>query len=475
MALGAQNSQQMQPAQFLSRVDQGRLVDPGNYSQPNFTATAFRPGDTMALVQDAMEKQAAYEAAYQARQNNLGWQILDNVQSALDKGVITAGKFADLEAQSLKNKLDGQFGEQERRADLEGKQASTAESKARAAMSEFDLGLKRKFGEEDTRVLIDQRKAQTEGTRADTAGKMRENELLGKYGERKLQAEIGSTEANTRDTEFKTAQTILEKEKERALFSIAAEESRRIHELYQKATAGETAGETSAYNRLFDYAIPADLIENPKLAAQLQEQLDDARRSAAGSKTIELSKKNRLAYEQFAHKLYTDGPKGNAFAAKVTGILQQNPGFLTGDQVEAIQNAYEVYRTRINPGTKVKLPEIVDTMEAAQGMDTVRVSPSAIQQAREADRSSLVRKPLSDSTTNATIRAWTTVLQDMTADQNQKDMALAILETVARRNPELLDPRILTMIQLKRASQGNTGTTKPNATQDNKANFNRFD
>jgi len=429
MAIGAQNRQQMNPAQFVSAADMGRLVDPRDYSRPNFSATAFQPDDAMRLVQDAMQKQAAFEAAFQQEQRDYGWQIVDRVQSTLDKGVTTAGKFENMRAQANVNQLDEKYGDEERKADLD-----------------------------QARSLLEQRKAQTEGTRADTAGKLRENELLGKYGERKLQAEIGSTEANTRDTEFKTAQSMLEKERAQVLFMIAADESRKIHQLSERAKGGDS----SANDRLFSYALSADLLQDEKLNTQIKEQLGLAQKSVLGSKSLELSEKSRIGYEQFAHKLWTDGPKGQVLAARVMGILKKNSGFLTADQQEAIQNAYEVYKTRINPGTQVRLPEIIDTLEARR-------------EAREADRQALVRQPLSDSTTNATIRAWTTVLQDMTAGQDQKDMALAILETVARRNPELLDPRILTMIQLKRASQGSTGTTKPNATQDNKANFNRFD
>lgn len=429
MAIGAQNRQQMNPAQFVSAADMGRLVDPRDYSRPNFSATAFQPDDAMRLVQDAMQKQAAFEAAFQQEQRDYGWQIVDRVQSTLDKGVTTAGKFENMRAQANVNQLDEKYGDEERKADLD-----------------------------QARSLLEQRKAQTEGTRADTAGKLRENELLGKYGERKLKSEIESTEVNTEANRNTFAQAIMDREKKQALFGIAADEASRIHNLYQSAVTGDSA----AYDRLFSYALPTDLFQDRTLSDQIKTQLEEARQSARRSKTRELSMKSRDGYEDFAQKLYTDGPKGQALAARVVGILNQTPGFLTADQQEAIQNAYEVYKTRINPNTQVQLPEIIDTLDARR-------------KAREADREELVRKPLSDSTINATIRAWTTVLQDMTASQDQKDTGLAILTTLADRNPELMDPRILTMIQLKRASQGSTGTTKPNATQDNKANFNRFD
>ena len=457
MALGSANRQQMAPAQFVAQVNPEGLFRPGDYSRLGFDASVPLEG-YVRLAQDAMQKQAAYEAAYQEQQNNLGWELVDRVQSAVSKGQVTAGQFENMRAQAITNRLNERFGDEERQAELDQKKASTREAQARSSMTEFDLGLKRKYGEEEARSLVDQRRAQIESTQATTEGTRQNNQLNAEFGRQDRQADLESKQVTTESAKDTLSQAILEREKRKALVGIASDESRTIHKLYELAKNGEEA----AYNRLFDYAIPADLLEDPKLAAQLKEQLDSAQRNAAASKTIELSKKSRLGYEQFAQKLYTDGPKGQALAARVVGILNQTPGFLTADQTEAIQSAYEVYKTRINPGTQVRLPEIIDTLEARR-------------EARETDRQASVRQPLSDSTTNATIRAWTTVLQDMAASQDQKDMALAILETVARRSPELLDPRILTMIQLKRASQENAGTTKPNAAQDNKANFNRFD
>jgi len=444
MALGAQNRQVMAPAQFVVPVREGQLVNPGNYSSPN-----FRPNveavEYARMIQDAMQKQAAFEAAYQERQNNMGWDLVDRVQSTLDKGVQTSNRFENMKAQALANQLTEQFGAEDRRLAQDSVRAQTRQTGIAADQAEFDFGLKKKYGEEEVRTELERKKAQTEGTRQDTRGKIRENEILDKYGERKTEADIKSTELGNQTAANTLTQAILDREKRQALFGIATDESRRIHKLYESAMIGEPA----AYDRLFDYAIPADLLEDPKLMASLQEQLDEARRNAANSKTIELSKKSRIGYQEFANKLYTDGPRGQVMAARVVGILNQTPGFLTSEQTEAIVNAYELYRTQINPGTQVKLPEIVDTLEKRQA-------------AREADRQTSVRQPPPPSTVNQIIRMASGILSDMASTPEDKDLALGILRTQAGRDPSILDPRIAAQIELQRLKPG-TETDKPNA------------
>lgn len=448
----------MAPAQFVGQYRPDGLLPPGNYSRLDFDASVPLEG-YVRMAQDAMEKQAAFEAAYQERQNNMGWDLVDRVQSTLDKGVQTSNRFENMKAQALANQLTEQFGAQDRQAALDSVRAQTRQTGIAADQAEFDFGLKKKYGEEEVQTELERKKAQTEGTRQDTRGKIRENEILDKYGERKTEADIKSTELGNQTAANTLAQAILDREKRQALFGIATDESRRIHKLYELAMNGESA----PYDRLFDYALPADLLEDPKLMASLQEQLDEARRNVANSKTIELSKKSRIGYQEFANKLYTDGPRGQVMAARIVGILNQTPGFLTAEQTEAIVNAYELYRTQINPGTKVKLPEIVDTLEKQQA-------------AREADRQMSVRQPPPASTVNQIIRMASDIYRDEFADADQKEMALAILQTQANRDPSILDPRILTMLQLKRANQNTgTGTGKPNATQDNTANFNKFE
>jgi hypothetical protein len=205
------------------------------------------------------------------------------------------------------------------------------------------------------------------------------------------------------------------------------------------------------------------LLEDPTLFEQLKQQSDAARQNAVDSRTLELAKKSRLGYETFAQNLYTDGPKGQALAARVKGILNQTPGFLTADQIEAIQNAYEIYKTKINPSTKVELPEIVDTEKEKE-------------EARDADRKALARPPLPDSTVNSFIRSATTILGDPDSTQTDKDLALGIIRTIAGQNRQILDPKVLELIRLQNSNPtGTTGAPKPNAVQDNKANLKKFD
>lgn len=447
----------MAPAQFVGQFNPEGLVRAGDYSRLGFDASVPVEG-YVRLAQDAMQKQAAFEAAYQEQQNNMGWDIVSKLQGVLEKGALTAERMEQVKSKARSNELGERFDAQDRQAALDSVLAQTRKARIDSDQAEFDFGLKKKYAEEEVQTELERKKAQTEGTRQDTRVKTRENEILDKYGERKTVADIEATESDTATRRDTLSQAIMEREKKRALLAIATDESRQIHKLYESAMIGESA----ASDRLFNYAVPAELLEDPKLASQLQEQLDAARKNAASSKTIELSKKSRLGYEQFAQKLYTDGPKGQALAARVVGILNQTPGFLNAEQTEAIQAAYEIYKTKINPSTKVKLPEIVDTLEVKQ-------------EAMQYDRQSLTRQPLSDSTLNSTIRGWTAILTDMSAEQSSKDMALAILTTVAQQNPQLLDPRILALIQIERSRKDPTGTTKPNAAKDNKDNFNKFD
>jgi len=85
MAIGAQNKQQMSPAQFVGQANEGRLVNPGSYSNPNFNAQAFRPQETMSLVQEAMQNQTQLNNTQQQYYETRPWATLNNVLSAMDK------------------------------------------------------------------------------------------------------------------------------------------------------------------------------------------------------------------------------------------------------------------------------------------------------------------------------------------------------------------------------------------------------
>jgi hypothetical protein len=451
MALGAKNRQQMAPAQFVGQFSPEGLVRPGDYSRLNFDASVPVEGYAR-MAQDAMQKQAEFEAAYQEQQNNMGWDLVSKLQGVLEKGAQTAERMEQVKSKARDNELGERFDAQDRLAALQKAQTD-------AEMTKFDLDLKRKYGEEDAQTGLEKIRAQTEELKQDTLGKTRENELLNRYGERKLIADIEATEAATETQRNTLAQANIDRNKKQALLRLASDEARRIHKLYESAMIGESA----AYDRLSYYSVPADLLEDPKLFEQLKQQLDAARQNAFDSRTLELAKKSRLGYETFAQNLYTDGPKGQALAARVKGILNQTPGFLTADQIEAIQNAYEIYKTKINPSTKVELPEIVDTEKEKE-------------EARDADRKALARPPLPDSTVNSFIRSATTILGDPDSTQTDKDLALGIIRTIAGQNRQILDPKVLELIRLQNSNPtGTTGAPKPNAVQDNKANLKKFD
>lgn len=85
MAIGAQNRQAMNPAQFVSAANEGRLVDPRNYSNPNFNPQLFNPGASVPLVQEAMQDQARQNAALDAVNEARPFGVINQVLSILDK------------------------------------------------------------------------------------------------------------------------------------------------------------------------------------------------------------------------------------------------------------------------------------------------------------------------------------------------------------------------------------------------------
>jgi hypothetical protein len=85
MAIGAQNRQNMNPAQFVTAANEGRLVDPKNYSSPNFNPQSFNPGASVPLVQDAMQAQTRQNNVLDAENEARPFALLNQVLSSLDK------------------------------------------------------------------------------------------------------------------------------------------------------------------------------------------------------------------------------------------------------------------------------------------------------------------------------------------------------------------------------------------------------
>lgn len=85
MAIGAQNRQNMNPAQFVTAANEGRLVEPKNYSSPNSNPQLFNPGASVPLVQEAMQDQTRQNNALDAVNEARPFGLLNQVLSSLDK------------------------------------------------------------------------------------------------------------------------------------------------------------------------------------------------------------------------------------------------------------------------------------------------------------------------------------------------------------------------------------------------------
>lgn len=434
MAIGAQNRQQMSPAQFVGQANEGRLVDPRNYSSPNFNAQAFQPQETMRLVQDAMQKQAAFEAAYQEQQTNMGWNMLNQVLASLDKGAVAAGRYEDMKAKALANQLDQEFGKQERQADLESKRTQTA-------MNAFDLGLKQKYGEEEARALLDQRKAQTKGTEADTRAKQIEAGLVEKFGERSREAEIRSSETAARVNESQ----LLAAERTLALRALAGSEINKIRKLYTEASQ---LSDGVAFDRLNSYELPAELMENPEAYSAVMAELEKNKGQAAENESIKLNKLSRQGYERLAQKLYLDSPQGQKFGAYIKEVLNQSRGFLTSQQTEMIQTAFEKYSREINPRTKLKLPEIISTLDTLAGGQR----DERIAQTREKDLMRQTQARISDTALNQLMATAVKAQDDFATPQAIKDELMSsVLGQLRMRG--LSDDKIQLQIQMMREAE----------------------
>jgi hypothetical protein len=84
MALGAQNRQQMAPAQFVGQYRPDGLLPPGNYSRLDFDASVPLEG-YVRMNQDAMQKQTRLDIAERAAAEAQPWALVNNVLSTLAK------------------------------------------------------------------------------------------------------------------------------------------------------------------------------------------------------------------------------------------------------------------------------------------------------------------------------------------------------------------------------------------------------
>lgn len=434
MALGSQNKQQMNPAQFVRQVNPEGLFRPGDYSRPAFDGNV----NTDSLVrsaQEAMQRQAEFEIAYQEQQNNFGWDLLAKVQAALDKGVTTGISQERLRGMTFENDLAREFGRQERQADLESKQAGTRQTQAQARESEVRTGLVEKYGDRDTRTVIEAREAETDAKRAELP-------FVGRAQEARIAADETQTAVNQKALE----DAVLKEAKRRNAFKTLNEENMRIDNLLVKARNGEKR----AYETLMTYATPYGLEEDaPQEFGALRERLLLAQKMATDSATRELSEKSRLGYELLAQKLILESPSGRPIASRIISILKTNPGFLGFEQEEAIQTAFNVYKTQINPSTKLNLPQILDSYSIQSTDERTRLR----REAQERDRRNIFAPERGFKDTASLINAASRILTSPTGfdvSQEVKNEASALLLSLTQ-DPELrlVDPQIRTRILIE--------------------------
>ena len=468
----------MNPAQFVGQYSPEGLFRPGNYSQVNYNAN-FDPSNFASLVQDAMQKQAAFEAAYQARQNNMGWEIADQIQSTLDKGAITAEKFERIRTQAIQNRLNEKYGERQALADLEGKEADTERK-------QFDLAMDREFKQRDMRSLLDQRDASIESTKAGTESTKeatRAKRAEFPFVARAQEAMIGAQEAATRASQDQSEVAARTREAEvikeiqrRDAFSILNKENQTVDDLYQRAMAGDI----KAFERLENYNVPYGLEEHlPQQLKQFTDKVQELKKLATGSQTRLLSETSRNSYERLAQKLYTDSPAGRPIAAKIIEILRSKPGFLGFEQEQQIQDAFNVYKTKINPSTKLALPVIEDNYSFAPREER----EARREKAQEADRRNRFSEPKNFKDVSSLLSAASRIISappgfDVT--EQAKNEATALLMSLTQ-DPELrlVDPEIRSRVmfladQIRLKQESTAGGKKP--TQDaQRANQQNFD
>lgn len=480
MALGSQNTQKMSPAQFVGQFNPQDLVRPGNYSQPNFDYR-FDPFEYTKLVQDAMQKQAAFESAYQAKQNNMGWDLVDQIQSTLDKGAVTAQKMAELRRKNLETDLYEEFGRREALAKIEGIEEDTLTSRQnRELESEFgrptrEAKLRLDNATADkTRKEVEHYDADAESLRASRASTARANDIqstiLEKTGLDAARADIDSKTVNTDKMRADLTTEAEKRQKEIQLTALANQEMAKIDMLYQQVVS---LGDVNAVDKLDTYAFPAELFEAPDKLKRLREMRDKAFQAASGSQLVAKNKLVRRGWMAYANQAYLEGPNGALVAAKVTEVLRQTQGQLGPDQIGALLELSETYEKKLNPKTKLRAPSIVDIGGEPLTKETYTLE---MDKAKEEDRAKRAREPLTSDDVNAFLRAWT-VVYDKTMDEDARARALAVLTTLSSKNPEILDPNILFQIKMEQDKKTQKPGTpaRPNATRDNKANFNKFE
>ncbi|NBU69997.1 MAG: hypothetical protein EBS53_00885 [Bacteroidetes bacterium] len=464
MAIGAANRQQMNPAQFVSQVNADGLFRPGDYSRPENYMGNVNTTEYARLVQDAMQKQAAFEAAYQQQQDDLGWNIVNNIQATLSKGAVTAGQMENYRAQALTNELTREFGRQEKQAELESKQATTDRSK-------FDLAIDREFKRDDMRSLLESRKAATESTQAGTENTReatRAKRAEFPFIARSQEAQIAAQEASAAEAARRIEKDLLAETKRRNSILTLNQENERIDSLLTKAKNGEK----QAYELLMDYSMPYGLEEGaPEEYGKLREKLLLAQKMATDSETRALSEKSRLGYELLAQKLYLDNPAGRPVAAKIVSILKRSPGFLGFEQEEAIQNAFNIYKTQINPSTKLNLPTILDNYSTASKDEKLMLRRDA----QEKDRKSLFDPKPTLREKISLFKAASETLGGMGPEIPSDDPTRLEAETVLRsisQDPQIADPAMRQRLLIEKMRLQNTPVKQNNKKQDvQKANL----
>jgi len=397
MALGAQNKQQMAPAQFVGQYRPEGLLPPGNYSRLDFDASVPLEG-YVRMAQDAMEKQAAFEAAYQERQNNMGWDLVDRVQSTLDKGVQTSNRFENMKAQALANQLTEQFGPEDRRLDQVLKQAQAKRETAEGKKAETEA----EYAGPIARATVRQKTADAD-----------RSETEAKYAGLKAEADISqsqsATESNRTNTEINLGRFIREQEAEmfrlRAV-SEANSENKKINDLYLRARSGDG----NAFKQLENYALPDFVAQYaPEAFDKSVIELERAKGALANSDLINLSEKSRYGFNRLAAKLQTEGPRGVQMGLYIAEIVRETPTILSSEQVRRIIEAFEHYKKNINPNTKLNLPQILDTFDLQES--TAR--DAQFRQAQDKVTAEMLGKRMSASERNSLVKGATSILEQM--------------------------------------------------------------
>lgn len=453
MALGAQNKQQMAPAQFVGQYRPEGLLPPGNYSRLDFDASVPLEG-YVRMAQDAMQKQAAFEAAYQERQNNMGWDLVDRVQSTLDKGVQTSNRFENMKAQALANQLTEQFGVQEKRAALDLVQAQIAKEIALGDKAKTDA----KYAEPMAKATLGKEEATKDKAVTDA-------KYAGPRAEAEISQSLSGTNLNNINAEINLGRFIQEREAEILRLEAVREanrENKKIYDLYLKARNG---GDLNAFKQLENYALPDFVAQYaPEAFNQSFIELEKARASLAGSDLINLAEKSKYGFNRLAAKLQTEGPRGVQMGLYIAEIVRENPNILSSEQVRRIIDAFEYYKKNINPNTKLNLPQILDNFD----MQDSASRDEALRRAQDKVTAERLGKTMSASERNSLVRGATSILQQdpLIVPGEEREVASDFMVNSMLQSG-LIDPRterqyrIQKGIRLLQPAPG-TKTDKPN-------------